>query len=99
MINAAKYGQPKEWWLRGGETDEDPDRFGLAMVLCQDASGSCASTGSCTFGGDCFRSARGAAKEAAQMIRTLSSESQEVTGWLNSAAEFIDGIANKMGEA
>lgn len=34
--------------------DANPERFGDAMMLCQDASGECASRGRCTFDGDCF---------------------------------------------
>lgn len=67
-----RLGAPREAWLSGGDTEDDHWRFGIAMSKCQDHSGSCASTGSCTFGGDCFHSALHKAREAAALIRSLS---------------------------
>jgi hypothetical protein len=90
-----RLGAPREAWLSGGDTEDDHWRFGIAMSKCQDHSGSCASTGSCTFGGDCFHSALHKAREAASLIRSLGSESASVQGWLNDAADWIEQIARR----
>lgn len=95
MLPPDHLGVPKESWLAGGDTDDDHWRFGIAMSKCQDASGSCASKGECTFGGDCFRSASSAAREAASLIKSISSDSHEVTGWLNDAAEWLNKRAKE----
>jgi len=92
-----RLGPPREAWLSGGDTEDDHWRFGLAMSKCQDASGSCASTGSCTFGGDCFHSARSGAREAASLIRSLGSESASVQSWLNDAADWVEKAAGRDG--
>lgn len=42
-------GPPRESWLRSN----NPYKFADAMVLCQNAAGTCASDGFCRFGG-CF---------------------------------------------
>lgn len=43
--------QPRERDLRH---DADPERFGDAMLKCQNASGECMSAGRCLYDGQCF---------------------------------------------
>ena len=87
---SARLGPPRESWLAGGNTEDDHWRFAFAMMKCQNSSGSCATTGSCIFGGDCFHSAKSSAKEVANLIRSLGHESAQVIGWLNDAADWIE---------
>ena len=88
-----------ESWLNP-KTDEDisHERFAKAMMKCQHAGAYCASDGFCHYGGDCFRSAKSSAKEAARMIRDISTESAVVQGWLNDAASYIERSAREGGE-
>ena len=82
-------GVPKESWLRGGDTDLDHSRFAAAMMKCQHPIGACAQEGECLHSGDCFRSAKHAARQAADRIRSLTVESEAVQGWINDAADWV----------
>lgn len=90
---ARNIDRPQESWLRGGDTDLDHERFGRAMVMCQAGYGRCGEIGECACGGDCFRSAFSAAREAARIVRSTTTDSPEIQGWLNDAARWLDGQA------
>jgi hypothetical protein len=59
-----------ESWL--AIDNEDHDKFAEAMLLCQDASGSCMRTGQCAYEGDCFRTDFATYRKAAREIRQLA---------------------------
>lgn len=86
--------RPAERWLSG----DDDDKFAAAMLKCQHPAGFCASDGTCYFGGDCFRSAYSARKEAIRKIQMISVEDTEesamVRGWLNEAATWLEQQSN-----
>lgn len=83
-------GPVRESWLRGGDTDLDHERFGAAMVKCQMGYGRCGELGECAYGGDCFRSATSAAREASRMVKALTTTSAEIQGWINDAADWLE---------
>jgi len=85
------HGTPRESWLKGGDTDADHERFALAMDKCQHSGGFCAEDGECHYAGDCFLSARSARREAAQLIRAITTDSQVVQAHINDAADWILG--------
>lgn len=84
-----KLGAPQEIWLKGGTTDLDHERFAAAMMRCQHGGGYCGQDGVCHHDGDCFRSARQAARQAAARIRAITVDSAEVQGWINDAAAWV----------
>lgn len=84
-----RLGAPHESWLRGGDTDLDHSRFAAAMMNCQHGGGYCAQDGFCHHDGDCFRSAKRAARQAAERIRAISVDSEAVQGWINDAADWV----------
>lgn len=84
-----KLGTPNETWLRGGDADIDHERFAAAMMKCQHSGAFCAQDGVCHHDGDCFRSTKSAAREAAARIRAISTDSAAIQGWLNDAADWV----------
>lgn len=75
--------------------DADSERFGDAMVLCQDASGECASRGRCTFDGDCFKSDSIDYRRAHKLLTDLlegarNKESIGVIVWLAHARNAME---------
>lgn len=66
----------RESWLR--LDNENHDQFAEAMLLCQDASGSCVHTGKCSFDGDCFRTEVKAYNEAARLIDGVAKDKSEL---------------------
>jgi len=83
------HGTPRESWLKGGDTDADHERFGLAMNMCQSSGDFCAQAGECHYGGDCFLSALAGQREAASLIRSITTHSQIVQAHLNDAAQWL----------
>lgn len=82
-------GTPQESWLQGGDTELHHDRFAAAMMLCQHGGAYCGQDGVCHHDGDCFRSTRQAARQAAARIRAITVDSPEVQGWINDAAAWV----------
>ena len=79
-----------ESWLKPGNTEKDHERFAEAMMMCQHGGAFCAQDGFCHYDGDCFRSARSAAREAARHVRAITTQSAAVQGWVNDAANWLD---------
>lgn len=79
------WGRPREAWL--ALDNENHDQFAAAMLLCDDASGSCVRTGFCSRDGDCFLAGGEAQRAAAKKIEQLArAESGLVAHALRDAA-------------
>lgn len=82
------WGRPREEWL--ALDNENHDQFAAAMMLCEDASGSCVRTGFCSNDGDCFLLGGEAARAAAKQIDKLAQgESGLVADALRDAARKL----------
>jgi hypothetical protein len=81
-----------ESWLALDQPDHD--KFGEAMLLCQDASGWCVRNGRCFYDGDCFHGGFATYRKAAREIRHLADEHSGAVGQaLREAAEHMETMA------